>query len=70
MKELIQRGEIGNCVVTVEEHFRNRWGDYINMYTDGSRDPKSRRVGFGLYVPHVQICQSRSLMEYQYSLQN
>lgn len=27
------------------------------MYTDGSRDPESRKVGFGLYVPHIHLRQ-------------
>ena len=41
----------------VDDILRIRWNNYINIYTDGSRDPESRRVGFGSYILHVQICQ-------------
>lgn len=30
------------------------WSNFNQIFTDGSRDPVTRRVGFGLYIPHVQ----------------
>lgn len=61
IKELIHKGEIGNVVEGVERHLESRWGGHVKVYTDGSRNPGTRRVGFGMYIPHVHICQSRRL---------
>ncbi len=52
-KELIEEGDMGNIVVRAEKHLRNRWGSYADISTDGSKDPDSRGVGFGSYVPHT-----------------
>lgn len=59
IKQSIQEGRVGNIALYVEEHFGHNWNSHMNIYTDGSGDPESRRVGFGIYVPHVHLSQSR-----------
>lgn len=63
IKELICRGAIGNVMEGVERHLESKWGGYSRIYTDGSRNPDSKRVGFGMYVPDVNLCQSRRLTD-------
>ncbi|XDV13832.1 hypothetical protein PO909_002158 [Leuciscus waleckii] len=61
IKILIKEGSVGNVAHYVQEHLRNLWNSYIDIYTDGSRDPESKKVGFGLYIPHFHVRQCHRL---------
>ena len=45
----------------VRERMQQEWADHVQMYTDGSMDPNSKRVGFAVHIPSLQITQSRRL---------
>lgn len=61
IKNLIKEGSVGNVANYVQEHLRNLWNSYIDIYTDGSRNPESKKVGFGLYVPYFHVRQCHRL---------
>ena len=54
IKELLEKGEIGDLAAHVDRHLKNRWSNYIDIYTAGSRDPESNRGGFGSYIPRFK----------------
>jgi len=60
-ENVIKEGSVGNVDHYVQEHLRKLWNNYIDIYTDGSRDPASKNVGFGFYVPHFHVRQSYKL---------
>ena len=41
----------------VEEYVKEEWGEYVQVYTDGSRDPDTGKAGCGIYCkrPRVQV---------------
>ncbi|WP_227487741.1 hypothetical protein, partial [Nocardioides malaquae] len=45
----------------VRERMQQEWADHVQIYTDGSMDPNSKRVGFAVHIPSLQITQSRRL---------
>ena len=45
----------------VRERIYEKWAGYLQVYTDGSMDPNSKRVGFTVHIPSLQITQSRRL---------
>lgn len=57
IKKATNDGLVVNYPNFVEEHLHKRWKYFIQIYTDGSRDPETGRVGCGFYVPQIQLRQ-------------
>ncbi len=57
MLELMK--ESGNIVAVVEDRLRTVYQAFVSVYTDGSKDPNTRRTGFAFSIPSLNISVNR-----------
>ena len=45
------------------ERLKSNWEHYLQIYTDGAQDPKTRKSGFAFFIPDFQIVKLKRLAE-------
>ena len=39
----------------LEQYLNNGMGSYLNIFTDGAREPESGKAGFGVYITQLDL---------------
>lgn len=50
-----KRQKSGDTVKEVKTHLQQEWSSYLQIYTDGSKDPESGKVAFGVTIPELRV---------------
>lgn len=62
MEKIREEGR-GNQVNVVRERLQVNWAHHLQIFTDGSVKPNSKRAGFAVHIPDLQISQGRWLSD-------
>lgn len=58
--DLIKKDE-GNPVVMVYNHLKRIWSDYVQIFTDGSMNLRSRKTAIGIHIPQLNLMNGKRL---------
>ena len=48
----------------VSEHLRTQYYDFLNIFTNGSNDPKTRKTGAAFSVPEFKVALTKTAMDH------
>lgn len=61
--ERMKEEDSGSPDELVRARLQVYWAEHLQIYTDGSMDPASRRASFAMYIPRLRLTQGRRLSE-------
>lgn len=57
VKERIKKKGKGSSMCVVTKVINEKWSDFLQIYTDGSVDPNSKKAAFAVHIPDVGLKQ-------------
>ena len=60
----IKKKDAGDPVTLVNNYLKGKWADYIQIYTDGSKNLNNGKATIGISIPQIQIQQGKQISNY------